>query len=69
VSLAPARRLTFPDQQQNFQNAAEHRITSECDREIKFPSWDRCDLGSQMDMNGLLEPIDKLLNGIVREPL
>ena len=33
VSLAPARRLTFPDQQQNFQNAAGPR---KCDSTIKF---------------------------------
>jgi len=37
VSLAPARRLTFPDQQQNLQNAAHYSLASECDGNVKFP--------------------------------
>lgn len=35
VSLAPARRLTFPDQQQNLQNPAEHSVATECELIIK----------------------------------
>jgi hypothetical protein len=30
-------RLTFPDQQQDLQNAADYRIASECDGSVKFP--------------------------------
>jgi hypothetical protein len=39
VSLAPARRLTFPDQQQNLQNAAEQRVADRCDGGIKMSSY------------------------------
>ena len=28
---------TFPDQQQDLQNAAEHSLASECDGDVKFP--------------------------------
>jgi hypothetical protein len=28
-------RLTFPDQQQDLQNAAEHSVASECDGDVK----------------------------------
>jgi len=30
-------RLTFPDQQQDLQNAAENSVASECDGSVKFP--------------------------------
>jgi hypothetical protein len=37
VRLAPVgRRLTFPDQQQDVQNAADSSVTSECDESVKF---------------------------------
>ena len=29
-------RLTFPDQQQDLQNAAESSLASECDGSVKF---------------------------------
>jgi hypothetical protein len=38
VSLAPARRLTFPDQQQNLQNAAEQSVANQCDGGVKNKS-------------------------------
>jgi hypothetical protein len=28
---------TFPDQQQDLQNAADYRIASKCDGSVKFP--------------------------------
>jgi hypothetical protein len=37
VRLVPVRKPTFPDQQQDLQNAAEHSVASECDRSVKFP--------------------------------
>jgi len=30
-------RLTFPDQQQDLQNAAKHSLARECDGDVKFP--------------------------------
>jgi hypothetical protein len=36
VRLAPVGRLTFPDQQQDLQNAADSSVTSECDGSVKF---------------------------------
>jgi hypothetical protein len=30
-------KLTFPDQQQDLQNAAEHSVASEYDGNVKFP--------------------------------
>jgi hypothetical protein len=30
-------KLTFPDQQQDLQNAAEFSLASECDRGVKVP--------------------------------
>jgi len=30
-------RLTFPDQQQDLQNAAGFSLASECDGSVKFP--------------------------------
>jgi len=37
VRLVPVEKLTFPDQQQDLQNAAEHSLASECDGDVKFP--------------------------------
>jgi hypothetical protein len=41
VRLVPVGKPTFPDQQQDLQNAAEFRITSECDGSVKTldSSW------------------------------
>jgi hypothetical protein len=36
VRLVPVGKPTFPDQQQDLQNAAESRVTSECDGSVKF---------------------------------
>jgi hypothetical protein len=32
-------RLTFPDQQQDLQNAAGFSLASECDGNVKFARW------------------------------
>ncbi len=44
-------RLTFPDQQQDLQNAADYRMASECDGSVKFPR-----LGGEADSRGLRCP-------------
>lgn len=31
-------KLTFPDQQQDLQNAADGSLAIECDRNVKFPN-------------------------------
>ena len=36
--LARMARLTFPDQQQDLQNAADFGLASECDGDVKFPT-------------------------------
>jgi hypothetical protein len=36
VRLVPVEKLTFPDQQQDLQNAAEFSLASECDGSVKF---------------------------------
>jgi len=35
VRLVPVEKLTFPDQQQDLQNAAEFSLASECDGSVK----------------------------------
>lgn len=37
MRLVPVGKLTFPDQQQDLQNAADSRVTGGCDRSVKFP--------------------------------
>ena len=36
MRLVPVEKLTFPDQQQDLQNAAEFSLASECDGSVKF---------------------------------
>jgi hypothetical protein len=36
VRLVPMGKPTFPDRQQDLQNAAESRVTRECDGGVKF---------------------------------
>lgn len=35
MRLVPVGKPTFPDQQQDLQNAAEHSVASECDGSVK----------------------------------
>lgn len=37
VRLVPVGKLTFPDQQQDLQNAAGFSLASECDGNVNFP--------------------------------
>jgi hypothetical protein len=30
---------TFPDQQQDLQNAASYKVTGQCDGSVKFAEW------------------------------
>ena len=36
MCLVPVGKLTFPDQQQDLQNAADFSLASECDGSVKF---------------------------------
>ncbi len=36
MRLVPVGKLTFPDQQQDLQNAADFSLASECDGSVKF---------------------------------
>ena len=36
MRLVPVGKLTFPDQQQDLQNAADFSVASECDGSVKF---------------------------------
>ncbi len=39
MRLVPVGKPTFPDQQQDLQNAAETSVTSECDGSVKVADW------------------------------
>jgi hypothetical protein len=51
MSLVPLGKPTFPDQQQDLQNAADFSLASECDGSVKFAR-----LGVKVDSEGLWSP-------------